>query len=353
MPEKVFVTGANGLLGHNLTRELISRGYQVTAFVPRNEPTRFLETHPLLNIRRGNLLSYKEVLEAMKGCDSVVHAGANTTISPAHDPLIFLVNVNGTRHVIDAALALHVRKMVNVASASMFGFGPMEHPGDESSPYNCAQFGMDYHLSKLMAYQEVQRAVRERGLNAVTVCPTYMLGAFDARPSSGAMLLALYQGKIPGYTGGGRNYIHVRDVAVGIVHALEYGSMGEAYILGNRNMDYKSAFALMAGVMHIEPPKIRFPDFAIKIFGALSSFIAWVRGTLPTISYKMSLVACADFYYSAKKAVRELNLPQTPIEIAVEDAMNWFSENGYVTNYHQRTPVHEPEFEYETLSDSR
>lgn len=351
MAEHVFLTGANGFLGHNLTRQLIGSGYRVTAFILPGTSTQFLQPHPLLDIREGSLLSYPDVLAAMKDCDSIIHAGANTTVSPARDPMIYQVNVNGTRHVMEAALALKVRKMVHIASASIFGYGTLDRPGDENSPFSCGHFHMDYHGSKLAAYEELQQAVRERGLPAVTVCPTFMLGAYDAKPSSGAMLLALYQGKIPGYTSGGRNYIHVRDVVAGIVNALEYGRDGEAYIFGNRNLNYKDVFELMADVMHIDPPGLYVPDFAIKIFGAFNSAAAWLTDKAPTISYEMTRVACAGFYYSAQKAVDELDLPQTPLETAVADAMNWFLENGYIEGRAIAAPEPAPNFQYGDLGN--
>lgn len=350
MIHHVFLTGANGLLGHNLTRELLQRGYRITAFVPAHESVKHLPSHPSLEIRRGNLLSYEEVESAMADCDYVIHAGANTSVLPARHPMIHKVNVDGTQHVINAALAHGVQKMVYVASANIFGYGTLEQPGDETTPYACEPFGMDYHHSKLMAYQAVQKAVQERGLPALTVCPTFMLGAYDAKPSSGSMLVALYNGKIPGFASGGRNYVHVLDVAEGIIAALESGPVGEAYILGNQNMDYKSAFQLMAGVMNIDPPKMRYPDFLIKTFGAMSSFWAFLRGKLPTISYKMSRVACAGFYYSPAKAVRELQLSQRPIEQAVADAMTWFNQNGYVSGYKNEETEASTDLQYEKAS---
>ena len=331
MPKKVFLTGASGLLGNNLARELVARGDQVTAFVLPQESTKFLENQPLIDIRKGNLINYNEVLNAMQGCDSVIHAGANTTVSPARHPMIYQVNVLGTRNVIDAALATGVRKMVNVATANIFGYGTLQNPGDETCPFNCGHFGLDYQSSKLEAYQELQLAVKNRELPATTICPTFMLGDFDTKPSSGAMLISLLQGKIPGYTSGGRNYIHVRDVAVGTVNALEYGRIGEAYILGHRNMDYKSAFELMLREMDINRRMPAIPDVGVKLFGALSSALAYIKGSNPTISYKMARIGCAGFYYSSEKAIRELQLPQTPIETAIRDAMQWFGEHGYLS----------------------
>lgn len=332
MPENVFLTGATGLLGNNLARELVARGYRVTAFVPFEESTRSLENHPMIDIRRGDLLANNEVLDQMKGCDCVIHAGANTTVSPAHHPLIYRVNVLGTHNVIEAALKLGVWKIVNIGSANIFGYGTLQAPGNETSPFNCGHFGLDYPCSKLQAYHEVQLAVKKRGLPAVTICPTFMLGPYDTKPSSGAMLVSLFKGKVPGYTSGGRNYVHVRDVAVGTVNALEFGRIGEAYILGHRNMDYKSAFELMLREMHLHRRMPAIPDVGVKIFGALSSAFAFLRRSNPTISYKMASIGCAGFYYSSEKAIRELQLPQTPIEIAIRDAMQWFGEHGYLPN---------------------
>lgn len=159
-----------------------------------------------------------------------------------------------------------------------------------------------------------------------------MLGPFDARPSSGQMLLALHSGKVPGYTPGGKNFIYVKDAAIGIANALTKGRIGESYIIGHENLSYKEAFSKMASVMNTRPPRIKFPRWAILAFGATNSVMSFFTRRNPGVTYALARIACDKHYYSAQKAVKELELPQTPIEEAIRDSFQWFKDNNYLQN---------------------
>ena len=110
--------------------------------------------------------------------------------------------------------------MVHVRTAKTFSFGTLKYPSVEDTPYLGRQYGLDYMDSKGEAHQWVMKAVSD-GIQAVVVNPTFMLGAYDSAPSSGAMILAVNSQKLLGYAPGGRNYICVKDAAVGIANALE------------------------------------------------------------------------------------------------------------------------------------
>ena len=157
-----------------------------------------------------------------------------------------------------------------------------------------------------------------------------MIGAYDTKPSSGTLLLALYQGKIPGYTNSGRNFLHVKDAAVAIVNALIQGRVGECYILGNENLTYKEFYKIVGSELHISPPGILIPKPFILMFGWFSQVIAKITGNPATVSLPVARVSLDSHFFSAKKAIEELDLPQTPISIAIKDAFEWFKTNNYL-----------------------
>lgn len=326
--KKVLLTGADGLLGSNITRELLHRGYGVTALIERNKQPKTLSNLPGLTLVAGDILDPVSLTEAMRGHEFVIHAAANTNVFPARSEIVRKVNLDGTRHIIDAALLTGVARVVMVTSAVSFGYGTKDQPGDETQPYRSAWIGLDYMDSKYEAHVETVKAVKERGLPAVLVCPTFMLGPYDSRPSSGAMVMAVYEGKVPGYTGGGRNYIDVRDAAIGVCNALTMGRIGEAYVLGHRNMNYHEAFGMMADVMGVKPPRIQFPNWAIKTLGLWGNFWYRLTGKAPLLSYEMAKNSCEGFYFTAAKAVDELQLPQSPIEDAIKACFDWMMEQG-------------------------
>ncbi len=326
---KILLTGADGFLGSNLVRELLERGHKVRALV---EPGRESASLKGLDVEicQADILDLRKVKDAVNGCGSIIHTAAVTATWPSRSKIVKKVNIQGTRNIIDAAKERGVRRLVYVGSANSFGFGPKEDPGDEKRPYSASRYGLDYFNSKHHAQSMVLEEVRDNGLKAVIVNPTFMVGPYDAKPGFGVIILAIYMGRMPGCAAGGRNYIHVRDVAVGIANAYEKGRIGECYILGNRNLSYRELFDMIANEIGAKVPKFNYPGMLIKIYGMSASVFGTIMKKKNALSFTLARIACDEHYYTAQKAVKELGLPQTPIETAIKDAFLWFKQNGYL-----------------------
>ncbi|MDG1147129.1 MAG: NAD-dependent epimerase/dehydratase family protein [Crocinitomicaceae bacterium] len=326
---RVLVTGSDGVLGSNLVRELISRNYDVNVLLEQGKKSPTLEG---LNITRfhGTILDDNDLNNAFKGCDAVVHGAASTSVFPARNPQVNRVNIDGTQKMIDAALRHKVKRFIFVGTANSFGYGDEEKPGKEGDPYQSFKYGLDYMDSKYYAQEKIVSAVKSLGLPAIVVNPTFMIGPYDSRPSSGAMILAVHKGKIPGYTLGGKNYVAVKDAATAIANAITMGRIGEAYILGNVNLTYKKAFETIASVINTKPPKNGINPTIVKAYGSLNSFFARFFNYYPGITKELALISCEKHYYSPEKARKELKLPQTPIEVAIKECYDWFEENNYL-----------------------
>jgi dihydroflavonol-4-reductase len=328
---RILVTGADGLLGSNLVRELLVRGHSIRAFV---QPGRQQKTLEGLTLEKfpGNLLNADEVIKAGEGCDAVIHCAASTSVWPIRSEIVNKVNIEGTKNIIKAVQQNKIQRMIYVGTANSFGFGSKENLGVEGNPYKSATYGLDYMDSKYKAQQVILNEVKENLLPAIVVNPTFMFGPYDSNPSSGAMIVALYKGKVPGYTSGGRNYVCAKDAAFAIANALTKGRVGECYILGNQNLSYKEAFEKIASTIGVRPPSISIPSIFAKLYGRIGSFIGTVSGNTPAISYPLSRIACDEHYFSPAKAVRELELPQTPIETGIKECFEWLKENDYLKN---------------------
>ncbi len=324
---KVFLTGADGLLGSNVCRELSSRSYRVTALVEKGRAHHTIEGIEGVEMLEGDILDAELIKAQLKGHDFLIHAAAHTGIHPARNPAVVRVNVEGTRNMIMAAMHWGLKRSVFVGTANTFAPGTKAKPGNETGAYGGAKYGTDYMDSKYQAYLDVKEAVKNEGLNAITVHPTFMLGPYDSKPSSGAMILALNQGKVPGYTSGGRNYICVKDAAVGVVNALEYGNSGESYIIGGQNLNYKEAFGLIAATIGAKVPAIPFPSAVVYLYSAWNQIKEKLSGKPAKISKAMAQISLDEHYYSAEKAIRELQLPQTPIEEGIKECYEWMKEH--------------------------
>ena len=243
---------------------------------------------------------------------------------------MWATNLAGTEAVLREARRADVSRLVYVGTANVFGFGTRQNPGDETRPYAGQHYGLDYMDSKRAATDLVLRAVAQEQLPAVLVHPTFMLGPQDAKPTSNALLLEIYGQRLPGYPPGGKNYVHVRDVAVATVNALSQGLVGESYILGNENLSYQAAFQLMARVLQVPPPRWPLPAGLALLYGEICDVKARLTGQPAQLNAAMAAVANDGHYFSVQKARTELALPQTPIEQAVAEAMVWFKAQQYV-----------------------
>jgi len=283
-----------------------------------------------IDYRPADLTQPATLAGAADGCGAIIHAAALAQVNPARDPAVWAANLGGTETVLELARQTGVRRLVYVGTANVFGFGPKANPGDETRPYAGQRYGLDYMDSKRAATDLVLRAVAQEQLPAVLVHPTFMLGPQDTKPTSNALLLELWRGRLPGYPPGGKNYVHVRDVATATVNALTQGRVGESYILGNENLSYREAFELLAGVLGVRPPRWPIPAGLAVLYGQVCDVKARFSGRPAQLNSAMAAVANDGHYFNVQKARQALALPQTPIGQAVAEAFDWFKTNHYV-----------------------
>ncbi len=316
------------MLGSNLVRLLITRGYDINVLVQPGRHVHTLEGLPVRKVE-GDLLSMESLRKAAEGCETVIHAAAMTNIWPPRNPRVCKVNIEGTKNILHLVRTMSMQKLVYVGTANSFSFGSRESPGREGTPYIADKYGLDYMDSKYEAYAHVIEAA-SNGIPAIVVNPTFMIGPYDTAPSSGALILALYHGKIPFCAPGGRNFLCVKDAAVGVANALAHGVQGESYILGHENLTYREFFAKAADVIGVRAPKITLPAPIVTGYGKISSMISRINGRKPNVSLEMATISCDSHFFTSQKAVDELALPQTPIEDGISECFDWFKTNGYL-----------------------
>lgn len=328
---KVLVTGPDGVLGSNLVRELLQRNYEVSVLLLEGTQSPTLSGLPVSSFY-GNILKPESLDQAFQNQEVIIHCAAATDVFPARNEFVNKVNIEGSKNITEACLKHNIKRLVYVGTANSFSYGTTkEKPGVEDTPYASVKYGLDYMDSKRYAQEYILDSVKNQGLPAIIVNPTFMIGPYDSRPSSGQMILALYQGKVPGYTGGGKNYVAVKDVAFAMANAIEKGRIGECYILGNENLTYKEAFDKLASAIGVTPPKRKLANAIVKSYGAINSSLAKVFKYTPAVTKELAIISCDHHYYSVEKARKELDLPQTPIETAVKECFEWFKENGYLS----------------------
>lgn len=328
---KVLVTGANGLLGANVVRELLRANIEVKAFVRPAANLRALKDVPC-QVSRGEISSYDDIFQALADCDAIIHAASTTSILPLEFEHYRKINVDSTKNVVQAVLRQGNKRLVHVGTANAFGPGSKGNPGSESSPFSLRHYHSGYINSKYMAQQHVLQNVKKNNLNAVVVNPTFIIGPYDSKPSSGKIILQGLKHGIQWCPSGGKNFVHVRDVAQGIHRAMTMGRQGESYLLAGENLTYKEFFLQLNKIAGRTRLTVTIPKMAIHLAGALGE--AWNRLTNQKHVFNKtnSHLLTLDNYYTGEKAIREFNLETTPIKYAIEEALSWFKNENYVTD---------------------
>jgi len=324
---KVFVTGANGLLGSNVVRELIKEGHEVRIFV--RQDANMLGLHGVrCDIINGDLLNEQDLITATAGCDAIIHAAAKTSQWPVELRFYEAVNIKGTGNVLTAVKKNNIKKFIFVSTANVFGYGTMGKPGNEQTEYAFHDLKSGYITSKYLAQKLVLDAHKKHGIPVVVVNPTFMIGPYDSKPSSGKIIQMGLNKKVQVFPAGGKNFIHVRDAAIGVCNAIKFGKPGECYLLANENLTYREFYNKLNVVADHHPIMVELPDVFIRSAGAIGSMVQKIINKPLSLNSVNAKLLVIGNYYSAKKAVEGLNLPQTPIEEAILEAIGWWKESG-------------------------
>lgn len=328
----VLITGASGFIGNHVTRLCLDKGDRVRVMVMAGEDRTPFQGMDVEFVE-GNLLDPVSLRRAVEGIEQLYHIAALFAVWTKDPDLHFKINVDGTRTLLSAAMAAGVDKVVYTSSVAALGVNSDGTPATEKTAFNCWPWASEYILSKFISHQMVKGMVSE-GLPATMVLPGLPFGPGDRAPTpTGTMITSTLKGQIKHYWDGGLCPVDVRDVAVGHMLAMEKGRIGESYVLGNKeanmsNRDFLQMIGDIAGVPNVAVKKLS-PRVMLTVARAAELW-SKVSGRPAFTTYKNALFTQKYCYIDPSKAIEELGLPQTPIETAVHDAVEWFRENGYV-----------------------
>jgi len=332
---KAFVTGASGFIGSNLVRELVARGHRVKALLRPNSDERGLGGVEFERVT-GDVLDRKLLERGIEGCDWCFHVAASYHLWMRDYAPMYAVNVEGTRNVLEAAGKVGCRRIVYTSTVGCIGLPkPVDGkftPTTELDAIASEQLSNHYKCSKWQAECLAVKLVKN-GLPIVIVNPTAPIGPGDVKPTpTGQVIVDFLNRKLPAYLDTGLNWVHVRDVAAGHILAAEKGEIGERYILGNKegNWTMKKALAVLAEVSGIPAPKWEIPYRVALAAAHVDEMISRFTHRPPRAPLAGVRMARHKMWFNPAKAIRVLQLPQTPSRQAFADAVEWFRANGYV-----------------------
>ena len=317
----VFVTGISGLLGTNLAIDLLEQGYRVMGLL-RDRSRYKGPGHPNLELIEGRLED--DLSPWLDKAKAVVHVAAETRQDIFDYATYRSVNFEATQRLFDLSVQCSIERFVFVSTANTMGFGSLEEPGYEGKEIRFPFSASFYARSKIEAENYVLGAGAD--MEAIVVNPTFMLGAYDSKPSSGKIVLMGWKKRLVFHPPGGKNFVHVKDVSAGIIETLRSGRNRERYLLANENLSYRAFFEKLNSVAGQKTRLIRIPKPVLLL-------ICYVGDAVRTFRIRSSLsstnmrILCVNNYYSNVKSREELGLNYRSTEESITDAIAYFDSS--------------------------
>ena len=327
----ILLTGASGLLGHNVLITLLQRGEQVIA--PLRDASRLhlpasLAGSPNLHIIPMESIQFPLPESAIhhSHISAIINCAGTTDMSlPTLDDFM-PVNKDLVEHLVMLMRDHDIPTLVHVSTANTIGYGSADNPATEEAPFQEPFTASYYARSKRDAEQLLDQVAHDgSGHRIVVVNPGFMVGTYDTKPSSGKLLLAGYKRRWMAVPKGGKSFVHVRDAAEAVVNAVTMGANGERYLLTGKSMTLKEFYELQAEVCGYKQRVLELPDILVLVAGKVGDLLQWmkIRTQLCTRNVRQLLVCV---FYDNSKACRQLAMPQTPIADAIKDFFVWDRE---------------------------
>jgi nucleoside-diphosphate-sugar epimerase len=321
-----FLTGATGFVGTVLAQQLVAAGWRVTAIHRPGSSRRWLEGLPI-DWRPGDVTDSASLLTALpEGVDGLFHLAGDTSMWSRHNERQTRVNVEGTRNMVEAALARGAKRFVHTSSISVYGM--QSGVIDESAEQLGRVSPVNYQLSKFLAEREVRAGI-ERGLDAVILNPAAIMGPYDTENWVRLMRLVC-TGKLPGVPPGAMSFCHVEEVARAHIAAAERGRRGENYLLGGADARLLDLVRLIGEVAGKKVPRRTTPAWMLRAVGRMGSWASALTGREPTLTPEGALMAIRRLHCKCDKAERELGFRRVELRRMVEDSYSWLRREGLI-----------------------
>lgn len=329
MSDTVLVTGASGFVGSAVARKLAERGHRVRVLMRKTSPKTNLaglDAEPI----EGDMMDAASMREAMQGARYLFHVAADYRLWARDPEEIVRNNRDGTRNVMDAALAEGVEKIVYTSSVATLKPIAGQSVGEDSRHDENTAIGA-YKRSKVVAELVVEAMIAERNLPATIVSPSTPIGPRDVKPTpTGRILVEAAMGRMPAYVDTGLNLVHVDDVADGHLLALDKGRIGERYILGGQDATLAQMLGQIAELSNRKPPRINLPRGPLYPLAYAAEACASLTGKEPFVTVDALNMSKYHMFFSSAKAERELGYKARPYREALADALAWFKQAGYL-----------------------
>jgi dihydroflavonol-4-reductase len=332
-----LVTGASGFLGSHVARELVSRGEEVRILMRPSSTNRAIGDLSLEYVT-GDLRDPASVERAVSGVQYVFHVAADYRLWAKKSRDIYDSNVGGTKNLLAAAKRAGVEKFVYTSTVATIAVDRPELPSEATQSRLDEMVG-HYKRSKWLAEQEVVTAAKE-GMPVVIAMPTTPVGPGDWKPTpTGKIILDFLNGKMPGYVETGLNFVGVEECASGHLLVAEKGKVGERYLLGAENLTLKQLLDALSKITGLPAPKWKIPHGVALGVAYMNTAFSRLVGHQPQIPVEGVKIARHMMFVDCGKTQRELGFKPGSVAAALERAVRWYLDNGYVTKQRAKKMV--------------
>ena len=328
MTKKILITGANGFLGSSITKLGLQKGYVVNVFVRKDSDLSNLKPYlSKINLYYGDLRDIDSLHNPVKASDIIFHVAADYRLWARKSAEIFSSNVLGTENIASKVIQLN-KTLVYTSSVATLGIKKGEVSSEDSEASIDEMFG-DYKKSKYLAEKIITGMIKKKKLKAIITNPSTPIGPGDIKPTpTGKIILDVLQKRMPAYVDTGLNFVHVDDVAEGHFLALKNGKIGERYILGGENLDFKKFLDIVSEVAGVPKVKIRLNQRYLYPFAFLNEILAkYFFDFSPSLTVDGLRMSKKKMFFSSNKAKKLLRYRPRNVKNAIKDSVIWTEKN--------------------------
>ena len=316
--KKAFVTGSTGFLGLNLIAELSQKEWDIHALHLPGEDLRCLSKFPVQAVA-GNILDPASLSRACpKNVDVVFHLAGDTSTWSKNNVRQRRINIDGTKNVLKAAIEHNAGRFIYTSSISAFGFH--DTPISEKTISTARQSGVNYHLTKFLAEQEIRKKAEK--IRSVILNPCNVIGPYD-RVNWAQTIKAVHQNRLPGYPPGIGTFAHVRDIIRAHIAAAEIDQPLGQYVLGGTAARFEEIFAVIENLFGrphsgrvISKNKLQTAMYLFRVK-------SWFDRKEPLITREKYLRLVGTQLCDDRLAIRDLGLKKTSLEEMFSDSHCW------------------------------
>ena len=325
--KKVLVTGGTGFLGAYIIKNLVAKGYSVSALRRSNDPPFFLPPSITDKVKwvQGDVLDVVSLFEAMEDVDAVIHSAAIVSFASKNRQQMYQVNIEGTANVVNAAIENNIKRFIHVSSVAALGRKINSELIAEDRKWEEDKMNTNYAISKHKAELEVWRGFAE-GLEGVILNPSTILGFGDWHQSSCAIFRNAYK-EFAWYTNGINGFVGVEDVAEAAVQLLYSNITEKRFIVNSENVSFRELFNFIAEDFAKKKPHKEATRFMGSLAWRWEALASFISGKKPLLTQETAKVAHCQTSFDNNSLLKALPLFSfTPLKLVVKNACEKYEE---------------------------